>query len=611
MVFSATDLARGNEVWSSDGTPAGTERVADIRLGPQSSFPRFLTPVSDRVFLFARAGATEDLWVADPRRNTARRVTRRLGDGSWQPLDTAAVGDLFLFADAGSTATGFQPRLWVSDGTPRGTAPVADLSTNYISGFGFYAGLATLGSRVLFSADGPLAVGGQLWSTDGTSGNTEELVDFSVGSMGSAPDSLTFLGQGLFFSADTGIHGREPWLWRSGDSSPIALGDLNPGSAGSAADGFVDAGGDVFFVAEDADHGRELRCIPAPRSVPAASGIPPRSTILTFDVRPGPESSWPDQLASLGDRLAFVADDGQTGRELWIADGCEDGGVRQVADFEPGPHNGVVGLTTLGSDWVFVGRSGGSSAIFRTDGTATGTSLLVDVPSSWLRRFQERVVFTTADGLTVSDGTPEGTFVLGDSGNTRDFASTATFFCGSDFNSGVTCSDGSAASTFSVSPPFPFRFPFDFQIAAAGGRIYFTVPEGQFDTELWVTDGTPTGTRRIRDIFEGPGSSDPLSLTDIDGLLVFSAFEPSTGREMWVTDGERAVQVVDLSPGPRGSAPSEFTQVGDRIVFAASGATHLEPFDSELWQIPIDALREALTTAGAGAQSESLERSRQ
>jgi ELWxxDGT repeat protein len=51
--FSAQDQTSGSELWSSDGTAAGTRLVADIILGAQSSTPNWLTALGGRALFFA------------------------------------------------------------------------------------------------------------------------------------------------------------------------------------------------------------------------------------------------------------------------------------------------------------------------------------------------------------------------------------------------------------------------------------------------------------------------------------------------------------------------------------------------------------------------------
>jgi ELWxxDGT repeat protein len=53
VFFSATSPNYGNELWSSDGTAAGTRMVADINPGAASSMPEYLTVDGTSLFFVA------------------------------------------------------------------------------------------------------------------------------------------------------------------------------------------------------------------------------------------------------------------------------------------------------------------------------------------------------------------------------------------------------------------------------------------------------------------------------------------------------------------------------------------------------------------------------
>jgi ELWxxDGT repeat protein len=76
-----------------------------------------------------------------------------------------------------------------------------------------------------------------------------------------------------------------------------------------------------------------------------------------------------------------------------------------------------------------------------------------------------------------------------------------------------------------------------------GDRVFFTADGGTNGRELWESDGTPRGTRRLTDIapggfsaflFDGYGFYDPPSFTLANGLLFFGADDGVTGVEPWV-----------------------------------------------------------------------------
>jgi ELWxxDGT repeat protein len=67
--------------------------------------------------------------------------------------------------------------------------------------------------------------------------------------------------------------------------------------------------------------------------------------------------------------------------------------------------------------------------------------------------------------------------------------------------------------------------------------LFFANSSGPDSGELWVSDGTPGGTTRVRDTqFQGGGLMS-FVLTAIDGTLFFSAFDGNNGYELWRSDG--------------------------------------------------------------------------
>jgi ELWxxDGT repeat protein len=88
--------------------------------------------------------------------------------------------------------------------------------------------------------------------------------------------------------------------------------------------------------------------------------------------------------------------------------------------------------------------------------------------------------------------------------------------------------------------------------ATAGGQFFFTAFDPSAGPELLVSDGTPAGTRVVRDIFPGNirFSPAPANLTAVGSLLFFTADDGIHGQELWLTDGtlDGTRQVIDLFP---------------------------------------------------------------
>src|ERR1700710_2272623 len=72
------------------------------------------------------------------------------------------------------------------------------------------------------------------------------------------------------------------------------------------------------------------------------------------------------------------------------------------------------------------------------------------------------------------------------------------------------------------------------------GIAYFVASDGVAGTELWRSDGTAAGTRRVKDICPGSCPSNPLFLTAVGSELFFSADDGAHGYELWKSDGTEA-----------------------------------------------------------------------
>jgi ELWxxDGT repeat protein len=114
------------------------------------------------------------------------------------------------------------------------------------------------------------------------------------------------------------------------------------------------------------------------------------------------------------------------------------------------------------------------------------------------------------------------------------------------------------------------------------GIVYFAATDTNNDRELWRTDGTASGTYRLRDINPGSSSSNPSDLISLNGELYFSASRSDIGRELWRYNPATAtLTAVDIWLGPDSSDPSDFATLNGYLYFAADDGTGI---GRELWQ---------------------------
>ena len=107
------------------------------------------------------------------------------------------------------------------------------------------------------------------------------------------------------------------------------------------------------------------------------------------------------------------------------------------------------------------------------------------------------------------------------------------------------------------------------------GSSYFTADDGIHGRELWKTDGTTTGTKMVKDVNPGTGSSDSsfsYDITTSGGKLYFSALDDLHGTELWVSDGTKAGTnlLTDIVPGNGSSNPQYLTDVNGILYFFIS-----------------------------------------
>ena len=383
-------------------------------------------------------------------------------------------------------------------------------------------------------------------------GTTTRVKDIVPGKDGSDPHSFTRVAGTIVFNADDA-------LWKTDGTSAGTKLVKSPSSGGPQhVGGLTNVAGIVYFAANGYS--------PVTGREPWKTQGDATSTKLIKDIAPGtcfglrdpfPCSSNPRSFTGLDGAAYFGAQFG-----LWKSDGTEPGTSR------------VQGGGGIGSELVkvdgaiyFQGRpssqvSNVGSELFKTDGTDAGTVLVKDIkagrrgsyPSS-LTKVGDTLFFAADDGrklgrdhneeLWKSDGTGPGTKLV------------------KDIRRGTCPWANSSRTILCTSRPE--------QLTNVGGTLFFSANDGKKGRELWKSDGTAAGTKRVKDIRPGPKGSGPTWLTAVGDRLYFTAHDGRKGRELWTSDGTAAgtKRVRDIRRGPKGANPRYLTRVGDRVYFNA------------------------------------------
>ncbi|MCS7062052.1 MAG: hypothetical protein RMN25_12935 [Anaerolineae bacterium] len=589
VYFQAGDGSHGLELWKSDGTVTGTLLVKDINPGPAHSSPMWLTAMSGTLYFQASDGVRGfELWASDGTPEGTRLVRDLFTSDdcaappcSSSPDQLLAAGDrLFFTADDGVHGR----EMWVSDGTPEGTRMVADIFPGLCGSRPCASApreMTLVGDIVFFNADSPQ--GRQLWKTDGTPAGTALVRQIGTAASGPGPAHMVNLNGLLIFNADDGAHGAE--LWRSDGTytGTFMLKDIYPGvnsygnpNSSHPAMMTLGAEGVVYFCADDGTHGREVW---------RTDGTPD-GTWRVADIRPSVESSDPQLMLFSNGLLFLIADGGNgAGRELWVTDGSASG-TRFVKDIRPGtcysryppyspypcsafydPYSGYETRFAALPDGRAVFRANDGVhgyEVWVSDGALTGTRLLKDlaIPLSssapqHLTDLNGLLIFAASTAehgqeLWRSDGTPTGTLLVKD----------------------ILPGAGSAAP---------------WELVALNGMVFFAAEDGAYGRELWISDGTPTGTTLLKDIYTGTtgslgyaNSSYPSNLTAMNGRLFFSANDGAHGAELWTSNGtpDGTRMVRDILPGAMGSGPGNFAVASGVLFFTAGDDQH----GTELWR---------------------------
>ena len=390
------------ELWCSDGTAQGTQRIAqNYEFGHTTSFNWQL--------YFRKDG---QYWRTNGNPTGTSQLTFPNADILSANLTTVKGNTLYAFtvvqiphypqypqsieAQSDPGWSNYRVRFWRSDGTANGTTLVKDMGNPPFPYSPVY--LTTANQLVMFYAYTP-DKGMELWRSDGSSGGTYPLKDINPGSNGSKPTwqdiELVTTGQQLFFTPDLGTNDRSQ-LWRS-DGSWTGTYKIN--LSAQWIGGLVTVGNVVYFHAFQPNTGHELW-----RSDGTARG----TYLVTDEIAPQWSSSFPIPIAGVNGRLFFTAQDDKGNRTLWITDGTA-AGTKKVTE---------LGLPTLSSQNGYDGVNNGvmfqgkfyfttSSAnslpnlgyrygyLWQSDGTAQGTQQL---------RYADGT-FVVADGLTAVGNT--------------------------------------------------------------------------------------------------------------------------------------------------------------------------------------------------------------
>jgi ELWxxDGT repeat protein len=487
-LISITDPQHGREPWLTDGTAQGTHLLKELNTGTaDSNFTNFAA-ANGRLLVSANNG----VYVVDSPQSQPRMLAFDDGSLAIGRIDSdesvANVGSQTYFIFYPTSGGTYDPVLCVTDGTPQGTRRVKSLQGIYNPKH-----LTAVGDRVFFTS--LYSGASSLYVSDGSDAGTVALAGgFTFPGVGGYPPSINFaaVGDVLYFAARIGTSGAFE-LWKS-DGTPQGTVSLVsfPASAWfpsalTAANGrLYFLGGGKFYQTDGTPAGTTL--VGTGTGIGAPYGTAPDGSLLLANqsastlMRLGPANATPTKLADVvpvtGERPVRL------GKWLYFIASPNGGFTRQL---------------------------------WRTDGTPADTTLVVNT--------------TDAADLTL--------------------AGHLLYYTNAGYNPGtgnkLYATDGTPAGTYQLPGTLPSPL---MDLTAAGDTLYFTGLDGIHGRELWraIDDVAPAAVASSFNFAANPQTltitftqslADSLTLADwkltdratgqdVSDLLTSLSFNPDT-----------------------------------------------------------------------------------
>ncbi|MCF6254777.1 MAG: hypothetical protein L3J98_15580 [Gammaproteobacteria bacterium] len=514
LYFTAFDSTSGRQLWMHDGTDA--IKVSDNLTSFNHASIGPLVVYKNEIYFMGEDDKGRELWKSNGEVGNVQRITdlNPLGPSLYQYQDIMIYDNLLYFI-ASDGVHGSE--VWRSDGTVGNTEMVADVSqvnvgsgrpslfshagVDYfivndrvstglwridqsdatlikrIPGLGRVGNMTSLGGYVYFDIEGSDEQDG-IWRTDGSELNTTRILDFNtmnpVG-RSNVTGMVNYLGD-IYFLANRAGFGFGLWKLNIGvgtaEEVHVIHSDVVTSNSGFGLQVHLNK---MFFSADDGVNGMEAW---------VSDGT---TTELLFDANLA-GGSGPGILFELKSKIYFTAWNGSA-RELWVSDGLVANTTLVVTDFDPR------GAEIIDDTAYFFGKDklSGESGLYAFSGTTFSLMVnLISTPSGYnITQYQNKIYFLSEDldnpathsALWVTDGSVIGTRVVKSV----------------PFDLGGSESDGGEAE----------------DLVTAGGLMYFVNYDNVNGEELWVSDGTGTGTSLLADLNPGiadGAASNPLAM---------------------------------------------------------------------------------------------------
>jgi ELWxxDGT repeat protein len=281
------------------------------------------------------------------------------------------------------------------------------------------------------------------------------------------------------------------------------------------------------------------------------------------------------------------------GNEIWRSDGTSLG--THLAMTLPEGFSVFSAFFPVNGRLLFHGGTGGSRLHALSAAMTSVLPISSDgvYPESGIAPQGEPLGFFSQESrIWRTDGTAAGTFAVGPaydwlnlSGAVRSEAGYDLVVHNSSSETEIWSTDGTALGTVVRARLAPHYISWaQVPVERAGQRLYFLLDRYPDGMALWVLEDGATEPAIVHSA--SPNYLASRALAHHGDRVFFAACDGSHGCELWVSDGTASGtrMLHDISPGPASSGPSELLVAGDKLYFTANDGQH----GSELWLLPLD-----------------------
>ena len=517
------------------GTPliAQTTVLKDINPGSNDGYIEHMTVVDSVMFFIADISDEDEgeLFITDGTPEGTQKISDIAPPHDFPDIeDVTPLGNKIIFT-AVTDELGREP--YISDGTFSGTQLIEDINPD--DGYSEAEHFGVMNGKAYFPAeDGsyPDANNGEeLWVSDGTSGGTYQLKDLDPGqylqyewsteetNYSSRPENFFAHGDVMYFSARHHDYGEELWVTDGTSEGTYMIKDIFPGNYENSDDNkndssptnFSSINGTVLFNAE--------------------SDTSYKSYLYTTDGTEEGTVKFLDEEVFINEEPVeyngnwyFIS-----GTKLWKSDGTPIG-TTVVIDMAEG--NYVIEDGSDLSDELFEYNGHiyffSTYTLWKTDGTHAGTEVAVEGLFSlfdyhhtdFAALFNDHIYFVATDEgygkadvsgreLWMTDGTQDGTMYV------------------ANLRTGIDRGEPDGSD------------PEDLRVL--NGKLYFTAEGDSLGREIWMTTGIPQRNYQIKD------TSLTAEFPDYGATVSFPNFTDSLSLQAFIhnnTDQE-SLQIPD------------------------------------------------------------------